>query len=133
MSDMTNAEIARFTAECFNTRDFRATIPYLSSDLEWTEVPNGRVFRGPEGCIEEYEGWARAFPDGRVEVQNVISEGDYVVVEMIVTGTNTGPVLGPDGTELPPTGKKTTVHLCDVMYFQEGKVVSGKSYFDLPR
>ena len=53
MSDKSNVEIAQFTAECFNTREFRATIPYLADNLEWTEVPNGRVFRGPEGAMEE--------------------------------------------------------------------------------
>jgi steroid delta-isomerase-like uncharacterized protein len=131
MSEMTNAEIARFTAECFNNRDFRASIPYLADDLEWTEVPNGRVFRGPEGAIEEYEAWAKAFPDGKAEITNIVAEGDNVVVEMIVTGTNTGPMLGPDGTELPPTGKATTLGLCDVMDFRDGKVIGGRSYFDL--
>ena len=131
MSGKTNKEIAQFTADCFNTREFRASIPYLSEDLEWTEVANGRVFRGPEEAMGEYEAWARAFPDGKVEVTNIIGEGDHVVVEMIVTGTNTGPMLGPDGTELPPTGKATTMYLCDVMDFKDGKVVGGRSYFDL--
>mgnify|MGYP001270729465 CR=1 FL=1 len=131
MTPKTNAEIARFTAECFNTRDFRAAIPYLDDDLEWTEVANGRVFRGPEGCIEEYEGWARAFPDGKVEITNMVASGDNVVVEMLVTGTNTGPMMGPDGTELPPSGKATVMNLCDVMLFKNSKVISGRSYFDL--
>lgn len=131
MSQMSNEEIARFTAECFNTREFRATIPYLSDQLEWIEVPNGRVFRGPEGAIEEYEAWARAFPDGKVEVTNMVAQGDKVVVEMIVTGTNTGPMLGPDGTELPPSGKRTVLGMCDVMDFKDGQVVGGRGYFDL--
>ena len=131
MGQMSNAEIARFTAECFNTRDFGATIPFLSENLEWKEIPNGRVFRGPAGAVEEYEAWARAFPDGKVEVKNVISGGDHVVVEMVVTGTNTGPMLGPDGAELPPTGKYTVLGLCDVMEFKDGQVIGGRSYFDL--
>ena len=131
MSDKSNVEIAQFTAECFNTREFRATIPYLADNLEWTEVPNGRVFRGPEGAMEEYEAWAVAFPDGTVEVKNLVAQGDNVVVEMVVTGTNTGPMLGPDGEMLPPTGQKTVLGLCDVMDFKDGKVVGGRSYFDL--
>ena len=46
MGDKSNVEIAQFTAECFNTREFRATIPYLSEDLEWTEVPKAASSAG---------------------------------------------------------------------------------------
>ena len=60
-----------------------------------------------------------------------MAQGDNVVVEMVVTGTNTGPMLGPDGEMLPPTGKKTVLGLCDVMDFKDGQVIGGRSYFDL--
>ena len=66
-----------------------------------------------------------------MEGKTLVAQGDNVVVEMVVTGTNTGPMLGPDGEMLPPTGQKTVLGLCDVMDFKDGKVVGGRSYFDL--
>lgn len=125
-----NAEIARITVDCFNTREFEKGAAYLSDEMEWTEVPSGEVFRGPSGFIREYTAWTRAFPDGRVEITNLIDAGDWIVVENVVRGTNTGPMLGPDG-EIPATGKFVEVKLCDVMRLRDGKVVEGRSYFDL--
>ena len=129
----TNAEIARISCECFNDRDFERSLEYLDDEIAWTEVPNGRVFRGKHAIIEEYQSWARAFPDGRLEIRNIIEAGDWVVCEFVVTGTMTGPLHGVDGTEIPPTGKLTQVALCDVMHFRNGKVFEGRSYFvELP-
>lgn len=125
----TNAEIGQITCDCFNERDFERSLQYLDENIEWTEMSNGHVFRGHREVIGEYEAWARAFPDGKAEIQKVTDAGETVVVEMIVTGTNTGPALGPGGTLIPPTGKLTRLALCDVMEFRNGKVIGGRSYF----
>jgi len=129
----TNAEIARITCECFNERDFDRSLAYLDDEIEWREVPNGQVYKGKEAIVHEYQTWAKAFPDGRLEVQNIIEAGDWVICEFVVTGTNTGPMVGPDGNDVPPTGNRMRVAFCDVMHFRNGKVFEGRSYFvDLP-
>ena len=124
----TNGEIGRITCDCFNTREFDRSLQYLDENIVWTEMHNGVVFRGHRQVIGEYEAWVKAFPDGHAEVQQIIDAGDRVIVEMIVTGTNTGPSLGPNGTTIPPTGKFTRMALCDVMEFRNGKVVGGRTY-----
>lgn len=127
----TNVEIVQDTMDAFNDRDFQRAVKWVSDDLEFTEVANGRIFRGPEGILEEYENWARAFPDGRTEVRNIQACGDWVVVEHTVKGTNTGPMPGPDGTEIPPSNRYVEVPSCDVIQLQDGKVIGGRTYFDL--
>jgi predicted ester cyclase len=58
----------------------------------------------------------KAFPDMRGHVDDVIVEGDKVVVRMTVTATHTGP-LEFVNMPLPPTGKNfkaTHIHICRV-------------------
>ena len=80
--------------------------------------------------MREFREWARAFPDGSVEITNLIESGEWVVVEFTVRGTNTGPMMGPDG-EMPPSNAKVELQSCDVLRVVDGRVVGGRGYFDL--
>jgi predicted ester cyclase len=42
------------------------------------------------------------FPDNRHEVEEVVAEGDTVVLRCTLTGTNEGEFMG-----MPPTGKRS--------------------------
>jgi steroid delta-isomerase-like uncharacterized protein len=64
-------------------------------------------FHGMQGVtgLKEYnqtmETILTAFPDCKYVVEEIIAEGDKVVVRYTFTGTNNGPLMG-----LPATGKK---------------------------
>ena len=130
MAEMSNGDLVRSTYNAFNNRDFESAVACVAEDLEWTEVASGRRYSGPEGMLREYREWARAFPDGAAEITNLLESGDWVTVEFTVTGTNTGPMMGPDG-ELPPSGAKVELQCCDVLRIRDGRVIGGRSYFDL--
>ncbi len=58
-----------------------------------------------------------AFPDIAPHNHNykiVFGEGEWTFAVADVTGTNTGPVKGPAGAWVPPTGKKVAFELCTV-------------------
>ncbi len=62
---------------------------------------------------EEMKGTVRmvtaAFPDNRHEVEEVITQGDTVVLRCTLTGTHEGPFMG-----IPPTGRRievTEIHI----------------------
>jgi steroid delta-isomerase-like uncharacterized protein len=131
MNEISNGDILRKTFDAFNTRDFESAAQWVAEDLLFVEMPTGREFHGREGLLREYAEWARAFPDGRVDIENMHEVGDWVITEFTVTGTNTGPFMGPDGEELPPSNKHVTVHSCDVVHLTNGQVDRGRSYFDL--
>ena len=130
MAEMSNGELVRTTYDAFTSRDFEAAVACVAEDLEWTEVASGRRYSGPEGMLREYREWARAFPDGSAEITNPLESGDWVTVEFTVTGTNTGPMMGPDG-ELPPSNARVELQCCDVLQVRDGRVIGGRSYFDL--
>ena len=93
-------------------------------------MASGRRYSGPEGMLREYRERARAFPDGAAEITKLLESGDWVTVEFTLTGTNTGPMMGPDG-ELPPSGATVELQCCDVLRIRDGRVIGGRSYFDL--
>jgi steroid delta-isomerase-like uncharacterized protein len=65
-----------------------------------------------EGVTQLFRMYRVAFPDLRMEPQDVLPSGDKVVARVRVTGTHEGEFLG-----LPPTGKSVDVQLIDIIRF----------------
>ncbi|MGA8545269.1 MAG: ester cyclase [Mycobacterium sp.] len=58
-----------------------------------------------------------AFPDLHLTVEDMIAEGDKVVVRNTVTGTHRGEYMG-----LPPTGKSVTYNEIFIFRFVNGRI-----------
>ena len=71
---------------------------------------------------EEMKGTVRmvtaGFPDNRHEVEEMIAEGDKVVVRCTLTGTHQGEFMG-----IPPTGRSIEVSEIHVYRLEDGKAV----------
>lgn len=124
-----NADLARQLYEAWNNRDFDFSPEHSTPDATITMVGSGQVFHGAEGGRQFGEGWAQAFPDGRVTVDNVISQGDSVVVEYTGRGTHTGTLSTPAG-DIPATGRSVTLQFLDVLEFDGDLVHAQRTYFD---
>jgi predicted ester cyclase len=84
---------------------------------------------GKGACIEFYGGWLNAFPDGRVDVDEVHILGDVAVEEGTFSGTHDGVLHGPMG-DVPPTGRAVSLDYIQVLRFRDGKHVSFNLMFD---
>lgn len=60
----------------------------------------------------------RSFPDGRYQVNDMIGEGDKVMIRWTFQGTHLGEWMGR-----PPTGKQVTLTGIDLWRFAEGKFI----------
>jgi len=114
--------------ELWNKGDFDSARALMADDAVWVQ-PAGS-FAGSEAIVERYRGDLTAFPDRRIKVSKWVEEGDTVVTEYEWTGTHTGPVSMPDGTELAPTGQQLTIHGVDIYEVREGKTVAHRTYYD---
>lgn len=124
-----NAQLIRESYEAWNNRDFDMMAEHILPDATITLVGSGQVLRGIEGSRQYGEGWAQAFPDARVTVDNVISQGDCVVVEFTGRGTHTGTLSTPAG-DIPATGRSVTLQFLDLFEFEGDKVRAQRTYFD---
>jgi steroid delta-isomerase-like uncharacterized protein len=65
-----------------------------------------------EGVKQFFHMYRAAFPDLRMEPQDVLASGDKVVARARATGTNQGEFMG-----MPATGKSVDVQLIDIIRF----------------
>lgn len=130
MSSQDNVAVARTFHQAWAERNPDRGAAVIADDCEFIDVPRGEILRGPEAYRQDYERWRAAFPDGTIEITNVIAEGDWVVVEFTNSGTNTGPLRTPIG-DFPPTNRRVEVSYCSVMQIKNGKVISGRDYYDV--
>jgi predicted ester cyclase len=66
-----------------------------------------------------------AFPDGRISVDDQISNGCKVWTRKIFTGTHSG-----DFGNVPPTGKVITYEVMDILAIEKGKLAEHWSLLD---
>jgi steroid delta-isomerase-like uncharacterized protein len=73
--------------------------------------------RGPAGLKPIVRAIREAFPDLQYEIQDVVVTADRVVLRVIMTGTNTGPLFGK-----PPTGRRIRVNQINVEHIRDGRI-----------
>jgi len=75
--------------------------------------------------MEALKGWHQAFPDLRMDVQQMIAENDLVTVLWVAHGTNTAA-----GGGLPATGKTARLRGITIWRIANGKIMEEWSAFD---
>ncbi len=125
MAENENIELARKQIDALNTRDLDQYVSRVDeSYVGQSETAPGPV-RGPEGARGNIGMLLNAFPDLRVEIQDILASGDRVVVRMRATGTHKGNFAG-----IAPTNKSFTLEACNVIEIQNGKVIRTRLYAD---
>jgi steroid delta-isomerase-like uncharacterized protein len=81
--------------------------------------------RGPEGFKLFHASFRQAFPNVRVEVEDVIAEGDKVAYRLTATGTHSG-----DGLGFAPTGRPVRFEAMGFARIVDGKIVEGWNVLD---
>ena len=85
--------------------------------------------------LQEAIDFYRAFPNQRVgnrPYKMLIAQGEWTSSIARFTGTMTGPMKGPDGKDIPPTGKSFDVDFCTVAKWDEnGQIVEENLFYDL--
>jgi len=97
----------------FNAGDIEGFGDSLAEDfLEHEPVPG--IPPTKAGTKELLTGMRAGFPDMRFDVEDILVDGDKVVVRLHVTGTQTGSFMG-----IPATGRKIDVAAIDIVRFAD--------------
>jgi steroid delta-isomerase-like uncharacterized protein len=78
-----------------------------------------------ESFVKQWNGWLRAFPDLRIDLEDVVAEGDRVASRWTMTGTHRGEYMG-----VLPTGKRIKVSGTSFDRFVDGKIAQGFDCWD---
>jgi steroid delta-isomerase-like uncharacterized protein len=106
---MDHVATIRHFYDLINAGDIDAFGALLADDfVEHEETPG--LAPTKEGVTAFFRAHLAAFPDMRMEAQDVFASGDRVAARVRLTGTNQGPFMG-----MPATGKHVDIQLIDIM------------------
>ena len=125
MANAANEAIALKGFEAFNTGDLSLVDGLIAPGAAGHDPANPEDSSGPEGYKALIEMYRAAFPDLHFDVDQVISDGDFVVTRWSTTGTNSGSLAG-----MPPTGRKTTGTGITIDQIVDGQVVESWTQWD---
>ena len=87
--------------------------------------PVGGVLEGREEIERIYRLWFSAFPDVVMQQDDLLIDGDRVVLIARMLGTHAGEFFG-----LPPTGRRVEVQVAHLMTVADGVVVDERRIYD---
>ena len=116
MSTEATKSIARCYLELFNKGDLDRLDEVVAPDLVDHYAAPGQA-PGLEGLRQALAGIRGAFPDMNVAIEDIVAEGDSVVVRGTGRGTHKGEFMG-----IAATGKRVTLPLIAIYRIAGGKI-----------
>jgi ketosteroid isomerase-like protein len=101
-------------------KDLEGWINCFAPDGVFTDNSVGQTYRG-RALAEPVRNYGTAFSNMHRELFRLYADGDVVVVQLALQGTQDGPLKLPFG-ELPATGKQMDAPCCDVFELEGGKI-----------
>ncbi len=121
MSLEENKTTVRKLFEAFNKRNLDELDELMAPDF----VDHLLELRGLEANKQAFTLTLKGFPDWHETIEDIVAEGDKVVVRFKATGTHTGEFFG-----LSPTGRKVTFASIQIYRIVNGKVAECQTVSD---
>ena len=110
---MDHSTTQRRLYDLLNAGDIDGFGALLADDfVEHEETPGFAPTK--DGVLQFFRMYRAAFPNLRMDPEDVLASGDKVVARVRATGTHEGELMG-----MPATGKSVDVQLIDVMRFDD--------------
>lgn len=115
MSEANKAMYRRFIDECLNGGNQAAVANYLTPDFIDHRAPGQDGIEGTQKVIAQVHA---GFPDIHFHPEDIIAEGDRVVVRFSIRGTHRGEFMG-----IAATGRQVTWSGINIARMENGKFV----------
>ena len=126
-----SAEIVDRFFEAMTKGDMDTVRGLFHVDCVSMDYATGQESKGIEANMADVEMWRGNFSDMSVEAVSHSVSGHTVVTEMKFTGTNDADMAMPDGSTIPATGKTVTMMGCQIVEFEDGKMLNTRQYYDM--
>ena len=114
--------VNRFVEELWNERRLEVADAIFAKDCVTHQLRSGlpadAVPRGPQVIKEHVTGWVASFPDLHFSIEQILSDGDRVVTQLLMEGTHQGAWMG-----IPASGKKMQIRMFTIHRVEQGKIV----------
>jgi steroid delta-isomerase-like uncharacterized protein len=122
------SDLLDYYVERYNAGDLDAVMDLYAEDAVQI-MPDG-IFEGRDVIRDRLALELNGFTDVHHTVVSFVEQGDSFADEWIFRGTHTAPFPLPDGTELPPTGKRVEIRGMELCVVRDGKLVVDNLYYD---
>ncbi|MFC7204917.1 ester cyclase [Haloferax namakaokahaiae] len=109
-----------FIEEVWNERDFDRIGEFIADECRFYDPSNTEPLYGPEEMRAYLETYDAAFPDAKIEVEDLIATEEWVAARWTATGTHEGSLMG-----IEPTGNDISVTALEMNRIVDGKIVEG--------
>ena len=123
-----NSELLDRYVERYNAGDLDAVMDLYAEDA--TQLMPDGLFVGWNTIRERLAQELNGFSDVAHRVESFVEQADAFADEWTFVGTHTGPFRLPDGSELPPTGKRVEIRGMEVVLLRDGKIIANNLYYD---
>ena len=128
-----NMELMQTLDDAWNAQDMEVFRQRHKKDVvvRW---PGKKPTHGIDDHVQESLELFRAFPDQKLDnrpYRVFFASGDWTCSIARFRGTMTGPMRGPDGKDIPPTGKKFDVEFFTVARWEDGQIAEENLMYDL--
>ena len=120
--------------DAWNAQDVDKLAEYHKPDVMVYWPGGNPPTRGIDDHSAEARAFFKTFPDQHLDnrpYKTLFASGDWTCSIARFTGTMTGPTQGPDGKEIPPTGKSFEVDFCTVAHWDNGQITQEYLFYDL--
>lgn len=125
MPDQTAKQIAMRWVVAYNSHDADAAVELYDENVTNVQLPWGKTVQGREAMRATYLKVFQAFPDICVEVENLLEDGQWVVVEWRFSGTMKGEFAGH-----LPNERVFNMRGCEIFRIVDGKILVQHGYWD---
>jgi predicted ester cyclase len=108
--------VEAFLQDVVNEHNGGDAANFLTPDAQWYGGTVGLV-SGRANVAGLFAGVVAAFPDAHITISDIFGQGDQVVVRVVVSGTQEGPVLG-----IPASGRHVQWDGVDIYRLSDGKI-----------
>jgi len=124
-----NKEIViRYNKEFVEQGNIQILYEIIDPEFINHSVPSG-ISKGPDGVLYYFNFFLRpAFPDIKVEIFDLVAEGDKVVAHKTLQATHKGDFL-----DMAATNKEVAIDVIDIIYLKDGKYIEQWSLMDLDK
>lgn len=117
MTKEENKALVRSLFDAVNTKNVNAVDELMLTDYVDNDAYPGQP-QGREGYKQIFAYLLSAFPDSHLKIEDIVAEGDKVVVRSTWTGTHQGEFMG-----LAATGKQVSTTAINIYRIENGKLV----------
>ncbi len=125
MSD-TTAQLVQNLIEAWNAHDANQVAALYAPDYEEEDIAAADRHRSPIAARAKFILYLRAFPDLRLEAEEIVIQGNNAALSWILTGTHRGSLMN-----IPATGRSVRVRGVSMMTMADGRIKRTCRVWDL--